>query len=97
MANINEIFQGIDTALKENPSKTKGLDAIYQFDLDGAGTYHLVLKGDDSYAKEGSVENFDCSLTMPSEDFEKMVDGSLNGTQAFMRGRCKSKGNMGLA
>jgi len=31
------------------------------------------------------------------EDFEKATEGKLNGTEAFMNGRLKIKGDKGLA
>lgn len=99
MSELKEIFQEIDQALTTDPSRAKGLEAVYQFDLDGeeSGKYQIVLRGEKSFAAEGEEEKADCILKMKAEDFKKMVEGKLNGTQAFMMGRLKVQGNMGLA
>ncbi|WP_102027077.1 SCP2 sterol-binding domain-containing protein [Salirhabdus sp. Marseille-P4669] len=97
MTEVKEIFQEIDSALSTDPSRANGVKAVYQFDISGVGTYQLVLREENSFAQEGSSEKPDCTLAMSPEDFLKMADGTLNGTQAFMSGRLKIKGNMGLA
>lgn len=99
MANLTEIFRDIDGALSENSSRLDDLEAVYQFELSGneSGVYQIVLRGEKSYAAEGQDEKADCILKLDSEDFKKMVEGELNGTQAFMSGRLKVQGNMGLA
>jgi putative sterol carrier protein len=99
MDEIKKLFQEIDGALKEDPSKGKGVKAVYQFNFHDEDTtaFQLVLNGDDSYAAESTKETPDCTLVMVKEDFLAMAKGELNGTKAFMSGRLKIKGNMGLA
>src|SRR5699024_1457900 len=96
MADVNQIFTEIESAIKEDPSRTKGVEAVYQFNLDN-GIHQIVFNGEQSYTADGEQETPDCKLTMSTDDFKKMVDGELNGTQAFMTGRLKIKGEMGLA
>ncbi|CAN5762699.1 SCP2 sterol-binding domain-containing protein [soil metagenome] len=39
----------------------------------------------------------DCTMTASADTFEGILDGSLNPTAAFMSGRLKVEGDMGLA
>lgn len=101
MSEVKQVLLEIDEGLKikENLSFINDVNAIYQFDIkdEDPGVYQLVLKGENSYTVEGEKEKADCTLQLAGNDFAKLASGELNGTQAFMSGKLKIKGNMGLA
>src|SRR5699024_4357971 len=99
MADVNSVFKEIEAALKEDGSLAKGVEVVVEFELDGedGNIQRLNLQGENSRTSEGSPEDADCIMKMSTEDFVKMSQGELNGTQAFMSGRLKIKGNMGPA
>ncbi|HLR42691.1 MAG TPA: SCP2 sterol-binding domain-containing protein [Pseudogracilibacillus sp.] len=99
MSAVKQVFAEIDEVLKEDTSYVDDVNAIYQFNINDEepGVYQLILKGADSYTIEGEEETSDCTLQLAGDDFVKLANGELNGTQAFMSGKLKIKGNMGLA
>src|SRR5215471_18235972 len=100
MATASEIFTEISNRLQSDPSKVQGMNAVYAFDLaddqDG-GQYHINLKDGSADVGPGTPESPNITITMKAADFVDLATGKLDGTMAFMSGKIKIKGDMGLA
>ena len=96
MSTLKEVIAGIEKKL--DPAKTPGMNAVYQFDLTGdeAAIYCLTFTEGVGKITEGASEKPDITITMKASDFIKLVSGKLNPTMAFMTGKIKIKGDMGL-
>ncbi len=100
MASLQEITAKLRTKMESvDPSKIKGMNAVYQFDLSGdnGGVFHVKVANDTAELIEGASDNANITITMAADDFDSLLDGKLNATSAFMAGKLKVKGDMSLA
>jgi putative sterol carrier protein len=82
------------------PEKAGSTKATIQFDLSGDSPGKWWVKIHDGKAESGkgdSPEPANLTLLATSSDFVKVMLGQLDGTAAFMQGKLKIKGDMGLA
>jgi putative sterol carrier protein len=82
------------------PEKAGSTKATIQFDLSGDNPGKWWVKIHDGKAESGkgdAPEPANLTLLATSTDFVKVMLGQLDGTAAFMQGKLKIKGDMGLA
>jgi len=92
MATLEEITEG----MRDRVGDDSGLDATLKFDFGDDGVIFL-----DGTSSPNTVTNedkdADCTMKISKENFLAMVNGDLDGTTAFMMGKLKIEGNMGVA
>ena len=92
--NPREFFEELKT--KIDPSRTAGQRASYRFDVAGAGNWHVDIDDGDVQITESDADA-DCVIETSEENFMRIVRGQQSPTTAYMTGKVKVKGDVGLA
>lgn len=97
MADVQDFFSNyLPNKLAQNPQIAKDINAIYQFDIEDAGTWTVDLTGDKGEVRQGASGNAGCTVSAKKADFESMLDNPQAAMMLFMQGKLKVS-NVGLA
>lgn len=80
-----------------NADAAKGLDLVFQFDIEDDTNHHLIINDGTCQLVEGDHADPSVTLIMNSETLEGIVSGETDGMQAFMAGQLRAEGDMMLA
>lgn len=94
---VREIFSQMPKQI--NAEAAKGIDALIQFHLtgEGGGDWYVEIRDGKCTVSEGTHDSPSVTMTASAADYVDMLTGKLNGQMAFMSGRLKISGDMGLA
>lgn len=90
---MSDIVEGAVQALNAKLGG-RGIDGAVRFVIEGEGSVRVDEDGASAGDGDGDA---DCVMTADAETFQGMLAGEVNPTTAFMSGRLKIEGDMGLA
>ncbi len=98
---IQKLFnETLPEGIAKHQDAAKQIGATFQMNVtgDGGGEWFIDLKSDTPSAKPGNPGGAECSITISSEDFQKLHENpQANGMQLFFGGKLKVAGNQMLA
>eukprot|EP01121_Diplochlamys_sp_Union-15-3_P008925 TRINITY_DN23_c0_g1_i1.p1 TRINITY_DN23_c0_g1~~TRINITY_DN23_c0_g1_i1.p1 ORF type:complete len:462 (-),score=89.34 TRINITY_DN23_c0_g1_i1:39-1397(-) len=99
----SKVFDAINQKLKaDGASIVSKVGGVYQFDITSGpegktASWGVDLKNGSGSVTTGKPKDPGVTLTMTDDDFVALMTGKLNSQAAFMQGKLKISGNMGLA
>jgi putative sterol carrier protein len=88
-------LQELTTKMKEGASKKTAFGNTVKFSTDQGVIYIDGNQTPPSVSNDDKAA--DCTIKMDFNDFTNLIGGSLDGMTAFMTGKLKIEGDMGVA
>ncbi len=100
VSSVKDAFERhIPAKLQAKPDVVSKINAIYQFNIGGpgGGSWAVDCTHPGGKVQAGSAPNARCTVAATDQHFLDIVNGRLDAQMAFMSGKLKIQGDMGLA
>jgi hypothetical protein len=97
---VKDVFEKhMPDRLHDKPDVVAKINAVYQFNISGpgGGQWSVDCTKPGGAVTSGSSAQAKCTVSCSDGDFLNIVNGKLNPQMAFMSGKLKIQGDMGLA
>ncbi len=100
VSSVKDVFEKhIPAKLQAKPDVVAKINAVYQFNIagPGGGTWSVDCTRPGGAIQPGPSASARCTVSATDQNFLDIVNGKLNAQMAFMSGKLKIQGDMGLA
>ncbi len=97
---VKDVFEKhMPEKFKAKPDLAEKINAVYQFNISGpnGGQWQVDCTKPGAAISPGVASAAKCTVVATDADFLAIVNGKMNAQMAFMSGKLKIQGDMGLA
>ncbi|HEX7125264.1 MAG TPA: SCP2 sterol-binding domain-containing protein [Thermodesulfobacteriota bacterium] len=94
---VSAFFERLPAAFRAD--RADGVSSVFGFDLsgDGGGQWHVAVADCVCSVRQGAAPSPQVIVRCAADDWLAIVNGTLDPGTAFMTGRLRVKGDLGLA